>query len=320
MIEPVDTDAVSSQNNDDVMNHPVQDVIVPREKDLGDFSVRRVLPAAKHKLIGPFIFIDQMGPVQFKPGDGINVRPHPHIGLATVTYLFDGEFRHQDSLGTDQMIYPGAVNWMIAGRGITHSERTSAETRANGHHAFGIQTWVALPKSHETMEPAFEHHPRSTLPLVKQEGVKLRVILGHAFDQTSPVQVFSKMFYVDARLDAGKSVEVPIEFEERAAYVVEGSVSIDGQSYEAGRMLVFRVDTHAVLTAGENGARLMLAGGEPIDGPRFISWNFVASSKELIVKAHKDWQTADWEKGPFKLPPADKDEHIPLPDPAPPIQ
>jgi len=320
MTERGGADPVSDQNDDEVMNHPVQDVIVPRERDLGGFSVRRVLPAAKHKLIGPFIFFDQMGPAQFEPGEGINVRPHPHIGLATVTYLFDGEFRHQDSLGTDQMIYPGAVNWMIAGAGITHSERTSDETRAQGHRAFGIQTWVALPKSHESMPPAFEHLPRSTLPLIKQDGVKLRVILGHAFDQTSPVQVFSKMFYVDARLDAGKSVEVPIEYEERAAYIAEGSVSIDGQSYEAGRMLVFRVDTHAVLTAGGQGARLMLAGGEPIDGPRFISWNFVASDKDRIEQAHEDWRAADWENGPFKLPPGDSDEHIPLPDPAPSIQ
>ncbi|MFK7966798.1 MAG: pirin family protein [Burkholderiaceae bacterium] len=318
MIERTDPDPGSEL--DDELTHPVQDVIAPREKDLGGFTVRRVLPAVRHKLIGPFIFFDQMGPVTFSPGEGINVRPHPHIGLATVTYLFDGEFRHQDSLGTDQMIYPGAVNWMIAGRGITHSERTSDETRAQGHHAFGIQTWVALPKAHEQMAPAFEHHPRSSLPLIKEEGVKIRVILGHAFDQTAPVQVFSKMFYVDVRLEAGKSVEVPIEYEERAAYVVEGSVSIDGQAYDAGRMLVLRVDTHAVLTAGEQGARLMLAGGEPIDGPRFISWNFVASSQELIEQAHRDWRAADWANGPFKLPPGDQNEYIPLPDPAPSVQ
>lgn len=291
----------------------IESVIVPRARDLGSFEVRRVLPAAQHKMVGPFVFFDQMGPTDFEPGQGIDVRPHPHIGLATVTYLFDGEFRHRDSLGTDQMIYPGAVNWMVAGRGITHSERTSPETRAKGHHSSGIQTWVALPKAHEQMAPLFEHHSKSSLPLIKEPGRKLRIILGTAFDQTSPVRVFSEMFYVDARLDSGYPVEMPIEHQERSAYIVEGSVTMDGQAYESGRMLVFKAGAKAVLHAGDKGARLMLAGGEAMDGPRIVSWNFVASSQELIDQANQAWGKADWKNGQFQLPPGDDQEHIPLP-------
>ena len=289
-------------------------ILEPKSRDLGGFSVRRVLPSAQQRSVGPFVFFDAMGPADFAPGQGIDVRPHPHIGLATVTYLFDGEFRHQDSLGTDQMIYPGAVNWMVAGRGITHSERTSPETRAKGHQLSGIQTWVALPKSHEAMAPSFEHHSRSSLPLIKEPGRKLRVILGTAFDQTSPVQIFSPMFYVDARLEAGEDLEMPLEYEERAIYIYSGTIEINGQRHEAGRMLVLKPGVKVHLYVRDGPARLMLAGGDPLDGPRLVSWNFVASNQGMIDSAKKAWAEADWKNGQFSLPPGDNQEFIPLPD------
>lgn len=297
-----------------VHSEVIESIVVPRVRDLGGFQVRRVLPSAEQKSVGPFVFFDQMGPTEFPPGQGMDVRPHPHIGLATVTYLFDGEFRHQDSLGNDQMIYPGAVNWMVAGRGITHSERTSTQTREKGHKAFGIQVWVALPMSQETMAPRFEHHAKSTLPLLKEPGRKLRIILGTAFDQTSPVQIYSDMFYVDARLDRGCSVEVPIEYEERCIYIATGSVFVDGKRYESGRMLVLKPGARATAVANDHEARLILAGGAPLDSPRTLSWNFVASNPGLIDNAQQAWRDADWQAGQFKLPPGDNQEYTRLPD------
>ncbi len=298
-----------TERHDDI----IETVVTPRVRDLGGLEVRRVLPAAKCRAVGPFVFFDQVGPTPFEPGQGIDIRPHPHIGLATLTYLFEGEFQHRDSLGTDQMIYPGAVNLMVAGRGITHSERTSEETRAKGHRIAGIQIWVALPREQETIAPLFEHHAKSALPLLKEPGRKLRVVLGTAFDQTSPVRTFSEMFLVDARLDASYSVEVPIEHQQRCAYIVSGDVIVDGKPFEPGRMLVFRPGTGVKVTAADNEARLILAGGAPLESPRLLSWNFVASSQELIDQAASAWREADWINGPFRLPPGDDQEYIPLP-------
>ncbi len=292
----------------------VETLIVPRARDLGGFEVRRVLPSSKRQMVGPFIFFDQMGPACFAPGKGIDVRAHPHIGLATVTYLYSGELQHRDSLGTNQMIYPGAVNWMIAGRGITHSERTSAPTRQAAHDIFGIQTWVALPRSAEETDPGFEHCSAESLPTIEAEGAESRLILGSAYGQRAPVKTFSEMFYVDLKLAPGASLPLPDEHEERGVYIVEGSCSLAGTAYEPGQMLVFRSGAPVTMTAGEAGARLMLLGGETMDGPRFIWWNFVASSQDKLEAAKEAWRAGDWAHGRFQLPPDDKDEFIPLPD------
>ena len=293
---------------------PLETLIVPRAHDLGGFEVRRALPSAKRQMVGPFIFFDQAGPATFEAGEGIDVRPHPHIGLATVTYLYQGEFQHRDSLGTNQMVYPGEVNWMIAGRGITHSERTSPETRASSHALYGIQTWVALPLWHEEAEPGFEHHGEAALPFIEAEGKQARLILGSAYGERAPVKTFSEMFYVDVVLEAGAALPLPQEHEDRGAYVVEGTVEVAGERHESGRLLVFRPGDAITLTAGETGARVMLLGGEPLEGPRYISWNFVASSKDKIEAAKQAWREADWTNGPFRLPPGDEEEFIPLPD------
>lgn len=288
----------------------IDTLIIPRARDLGGFEVRRALPAPKRRLVGPFIFFDQMGPAEFVTGQGIDVRPHPHIGIATVTYLYKGEFQHRDSLGTDQMIYPGEVNWMIAGRGITHSERTSAETRAEeGNPLFGIQTWVALPDQDEDVAPAFEHHGKEALPFMEAEGKQVRLILGRAYGEQAPVKTFTDMFYADAVLEAGAMLPMPDDHEDRGVYVTEGSVSVAGQVFEAGRMMVFRPGDAITLKAGERGARLMLLGGETLNGPRYIWWNFVSSSKDKIEQAK-----ADWKAQRFELPPTDNQEFTPLPE------
>jgi len=288
--------------------------IVPRARDLGGFEVRRALPAPKRQMVGPFIFFDQMGPAEMLSGQGIDVRPHPHIGLGTVTYLFDGEFRHRDSLGTDQMIHPGAVNWMVAGRGITHSERTGEEARRNPRKVFGIQTWVALPETQEDMEPSFEHQPENALPTLDGEGKRLRLILGEAYGARSPVKTFTRMFYADALLAPGARLPLPDGHEDRGVHVLEGSVEIAGDRFEAGRMLVFRPGDAMSVRAGEQGARLMLLGGDTLGGPRHIWWNFVASSREKIEAAREAWTKADWAHGQFRLPPGDEDEYIPIPE------
>ena len=292
----------------------IETLIVPRARDLGGFEVRRALPAPRRQMVGPFIFFDQMGPAEFLTGEGIDVRPHPHIGLGTVTYLYQGEFHHRDSLGTDQMIYPGEVNWMVAGKGVTHSERTSAETRQNPSSLFGIQTWVALPESAEDAAPAFEHHGSDALPLLEAEGKRLRLILGHGWGERAPVSTFSEMFYADIRLDPGARLPLPDEHEDRGLYITEGAVEVAGQRFEAGQMMVFRTGDAITVTAGETGARLMALGGETLGGPRYIWWNFVASSRERIEAAKSAWAAGDWQNGPFRLPPGDEDEHIPLPD------
>jgi redox-sensitive bicupin YhaK (pirin superfamily) len=283
-------------------------VIDARPRDLGSLTVRRVLPSVKRRLIGPFIFFDHMGPAVFVPGAGVDVRPHPHIALATVTYLFDGEIVHRDSLGFTQPIRPGDVNWMTAGRGIAHSERSSPEQRRSGARVHGIQSWVALPSREEECDPSFAHHPEATLPRITRPGVELRVIAGNAYGAVAPVAVLSPTLYVAAALETGATVTLPDEHAERAAYIVEGSVLCDEREHSVGTMLVFRRGAPAKLTAN-TAARVMLLGGAPLEGPRHIYWNFVSSSKERIEQAKQDWKA-----GRFPKIPGDDQDFIPLPD------
>jgi redox-sensitive bicupin YhaK (pirin superfamily) len=289
------------------MSHPVIAVIDSRDRDLGGFSVRRVLPAAQLRTVGPFVFFDHMGPARFPAGEGINVRPHPHIGLATVTYLFEGEILHRDSLGIEQPIRPGDVNWMTAGRGIVHSERTSPDVRSTAHGLHGIQSWIGLPLADEEAEPSFFHHPADSLPEISHGATTLRLIAGSAFGHTAPAKTFSKMFYLDAPLPAGASVALPDDHPERAIYVVEGSVSIAGETYSSGQMIVVAPGADVTIDAvGES--RTMLLGGEPMDGPRHIWWNFVSSSKERIEQAKQDWANDRFDRVPGES------EFIPLPE------
>ncbi|SLN35951.1 Pirin [Falsiruegeria litorea R37] len=291
----------------------IETVIVPRARDLGGFEVRRALPAPKRQMVGPFIFFDQMGPVEFLTGQGIDVRPHPHIGLATVTYLYKGKLHHRDSLGTDQWIEPGAVNWMVAGHGVTHSERTDEEARQSPLSMFGIQTWVALPDKLEDTPATFEHVGANDLPEIEGEGKTVRLILGDAYGEHAPVSTPTEMFYADAVLDPGAAIPMPDNHEDRGLYVVSGSVTIAGQEFETGQMVVFRPGDRISAKAGATGARLMLLGGATMNGPRHIWWNFVASSKERIEAAKEAWRAGDWMHGRFQLPPGDDQEFIPLP-------
>jgi redox-sensitive bicupin YhaK (pirin superfamily) len=292
----------------------VSRVIRARTRDLGGFSVRRVLPTTEHRLVGPFIFWDHMGPASFEPTHGLDVRPHPHIGLATVTYLFEGELVHKDTLGSDQSIQPGAVNWMTAGRGIAHSERTSPQARTRGSRMHGIQSWVALPLDREETEPSFHHHPASTLPETSLEGVRLRVLAGVAYGLTSPARVSSPMFYVEAALPAATRIALPEGYEERAAYVAEGAVVCDGgtisedRTVSEGEMIVVAPGVDVVLSA-LGPSRVMLLGGARLDGERHIWWNFVSSSKERIDQAKRDWT-----EGRFGKIPGDDVDFIPLPE------
>jgi redox-sensitive bicupin YhaK (pirin superfamily) len=291
----------------------IETLIVPRARDIGGFEVRRALPAPRRQMVGPFIFFDQMGPAEVLTWQGIDVRPHPHIGLGTVTYLYEGEFQHRDSLSTDQMIYPGAVNWMVAGRGVTHSERTSEATRKGQSRLFGIQTWVALPEQAEEREASFEHHGQEALPVLEGEGKQLRLIMGRGWGAEAPVSRFSEIFYADVTMQAGAKLPLPDDHEDRGVYVTQGSVMVAGELFEAGRMMIFRPGDAITLTAGEQGARLMALGGETLNGPRYIWWNFVASSREKIEAAKADWAAGEWQTGRFQLPPGDDDEFIPLP-------
>ena len=290
----------------------IETLIIPRARDLGGFEVRRALPAPKRQMVGPFIFFDQMGPAEFLPTRGMDVRPHPHIGLATISYLYRGRMHHRDSLGTDQWIEPGAVNWMVAGQGITHSERTDDETQVDPMPFFGIQTWVALPEEAEETAPQFEHAPMNKLPFIEGEGKSVRLILGSAYGEKAPVKTFSEMFYADVILQAGASIPMPDEHEDRGVYVVEGEVEISGDRFEAGQMMILRPGD-AVSAKATTNARLMILGGETMRGPRHIWWNFVATSQEKIDAAKEAWREGDWEHGRFQLPPADRDEFIPLP-------
>jgi redox-sensitive bicupin YhaK (pirin superfamily) len=281
-------------------------VLKPHTKDLGEFQVRRLLPAFPTKMIGPFIFFDHMGPVILAPGGGVDVRPHPHIGLATVTYLFEGALVHRDSLGSVQRIAPGDVNWMTAGDGIVHSERSPDDERPMGPRLHGIQTWVALPKAHECAKPEFSHHPRATLPMIEQPGVEMRLIAGTAFGQRAPVRTYSEMFYIAVRTEAGSRVELPPEHEERGVYVVEGEVQVAGQRVEPFHLAVIAAGESVEIRA-DTPARLMLLGGAKMDGDRFIWWNFVASSKELIEAAKRRWSEQRFAPVPGET------EWIPLP-------
>ena len=291
----------------------IETVIVPRARDLGGFEVRRALPSQTRQMVGPFIFFDQMGPAEFLTGQGIDVRPHPHIGLATVTYLLKGRIHHRDSLGTDQWIEPGAVNWMLAGQGITHSERMDGIMRAKPHSLFGLQTWIALPKDREDDPAAFLHTAADDLPVLEGEGKSVRLILGSVWGETAPIKTPSEMFYADALLEAGSSIPLPDNHEDRGVYILAGSVTVGGESFDAGRMLVFRPGDRISAKAGEQGARLMLLGGATMDGPRHIWWNFVASSQDRIDAAKEAWRAGDWAHGRFQLPPTDNAEFIPAP-------
>ena len=292
----------------------IETLIVPRSRDLGGFEVRRALPAPKRQMVGPFIFFDQAGPAEFLTGQGVDVRPHPHTGLGTVTYLFRGDFHHRDSTGADQIIRPGELNWMVAGRGVSHSERTTAAARSGPNSLFGIQTWLALPDRDEDMEPMFEHHGRDALPMIEDAGVSVRLVLGEAWGARAPARMFSETFYADAKRDPGRRLPMPDDHEDRGIYIVEGSIRVAGQAFEAGRMMVFRPGDRITVEAGERGARLMLLGGATLPGPRYIWWNFVASSRERIEQAKADWRAGKWGEGRFDLPVDDRDEHIPLPD------
>ena len=285
----------------------IETIIEPRPHDLGGFGVRRVLPSAGHRSVGPFVFFDEAGPANFAPGEGIDVRPHPHIGLATVTYLFTGEILHRDSLGRVQAIRPGDVNWMTAGRGIVHSERSSPEARAAGGPLHGIQSWVALPEADEESEPEFHHHPADSLPVIARDGARLRLIAGTAYGETAPVRTFSEMFYLEADLAPGGSLELLEEHAERAVYLVEGAVALHGENFSAGRMIAFNPGTSITLEA-KDGAKLMLLGGAALDGPRTVWWNFVSSDPARIEAAKRDWA-----EGRFAEVPGET-EFIPLPE------
>ena len=283
-------------------------VIVPRTRDLGDgFQVRRALPAIEKRAVGPFVFFDQMGPMRLAAGHGLDVRPHPHIGLATITYLFSGEILHRDSLGTVQPIRPGEVNWMTAGRGIVHSERTPKHLRAAGPVAFGIQIWIGLPAAQEEVEPSFVHFKAPDLPVL--DG-GLRLVAGSLRGAHSPVPTFSPMFYAVAELAPGASVTVPAEHEERAAYVAQGEAEIGSQRFPAGQLLVFERGKE-IRIQSTSSSRILLLGGEPLDGQRHMWWNFVSSRQERIAQA-----AADWKAGRFAPVPGET-EFIPLPDNAP---
>ncbi|MGQ0565114.1 MAG: pirin family protein [Gemmobacter sp.] len=292
----------------------IETVIVPRARDLGGFEVRRALPSAARQMVGPFIFFDQMGPAEFLTGQGIDVRAHPHIGLGTVTYLMRGRIHHRDSLGTDQWIEPGAVNWMLAGQGITHSERTDGAARAAPMSLFGLQTWLALPQGHEDDPAEFVHTPAAALPVMTGEGKEVRLILGTAWGERSPVALPLDLFYVDAVLDPWAAIPLPDDHEDRGAYVLSGEVTVSGQTFPAGQMLVFRPGDRISLRAGDAGARVMLLGGATMDGPRYIWWNFVASSRDRIDAAREAWRAGDWAHGRFRLPPGDDAEWIPAPE------
>ena len=300
-------------DNDPVLGDPqscdaLELVIVPRTRDLGDgFQVRRALPHGRRQMVGPFIFFDHFGPVQMIPGQGMDVRPHPHIGLATVTYLFDGSIMHRDSEGNIREIQPGAMNLMTAGRGITHSERTPDVQRANGQKMLGLQSWIALPKGLEEIDPTFQHFGAEVLPTVQDTGFTARVIAGSAFGKSASVKMVSPWFYVEVALQAGFSVPLDADHEERAIYVVDGEIEIAGDRYEGPRMLIFRPGDRITVTARRD-TRMMFLGGDALEGPRYVWWNFVSSSQERIEQAKQDWKSNRFAHVP------NEHEFIPLPE------
>lgn len=286
----------------------IETLIVPRAVDLGEMQVRRALPSRKRQMVGPFIFFDQMGPAEFITNQGIDVRPHPHINLSTLTYLFEGEIMHRDSLGTEQAIKPGAVNWMRAGRGIVHSERTRDELRQSGQNLFGIQTWLALPESHEEGEPGFLHHAADKLPLIDADGINARIIAGEAFGEKSPLKTASEAVYADIQLDTGARAPIDPTYAERALYTISGTLEIAGDTFEPGQLLVLHPGDEITVTA-KTPARFMLFGGAPMNAPRYIWWNFVSSRLERIEQAKEEWAN-----GIFDTVPGDEEEFIPLPE------
>jgi redox-sensitive bicupin YhaK (pirin superfamily) len=288
------------------MDSVIETLVHARPRDLGGFTVGRALPSPQRRLVGPFVFFDHMGPVAFDPGHGIDVRPHPHIGLATVTYLLEGEIVHRDSLGFEQPIRPGDVNWMVAGRGIVHSERTSPERREHGQKLHGLQAWVALPDSTQECEPQFYHHPAASLPRIVRPGAELRLIAGHAYGERSPVAVASPTFYLQAQLAAAAELKLTDEHEERAVYIVSGRVRVGDDELEARSLAVLRPGAAVSVSAIEPSC-VMLLGGAPV-GERFVEWNFVSNSQERIARAK-----AAWRERRFPVVPGDSVEYIPLP-------
>ena len=281
--------------------------IPAREADIGGMHVKRLLPWFKRRMLGPFIFLDHMGPAEYGIGEGLDVRPHPHIGLATVTYLFDGEIIHRDTLGSHQAITPGAVNWMTAGQGISHSERTGTNERGHLHNVHGLQTWVALPKEFEEKSPEFFHYEAGTLPFLDLKGVQLKLIAGEAFGMTSPTKTYSPLFYVEVKMQAGATLELPPEYRERGAYIIQGNVRIGGEAIQQQTLPVFLPEGYVKIEA-ETDAHLVLLGGEPLPEKRFIWWNFVSTSQERIEQAK-----ADWTAGKFGIIPGDANDALPLP-------
>lgn len=282
-------------------------IIVPKVHDLGGFQVRRAVPTLQARSIGPFVFVDQMGPAVFEPGRGIDVRPHPHIGLATVTFLWAGTITHRDTLGSDQDITPGDVNWMTAGRGIAHSERSPLALREGPHPAHGMQTWVALPKASEEVAPEFHHHAAAALPQIERGGARLRLIAGRAWGEESPVRVFSEIINVAIDLAADAETTIEADHAERALYLLDGEAQLDGVDIPSRHLAVLDPGARARLRA-KTPLKAMLLGGEPLDGPRHLWWNFVSSSKERIEQAKQDWL-----HGRFGTIAGD-DEFIPLPE------
>lgn len=290
---------------------PLDLIVVPRTHELVEnFEIRRALPTRRRRMVGPFIFFDQMGPHVFTSGAGLDLDPHPHIGLSTVTYLYEGSLLHRDSVGSVQPIQPGDVNWMTAGRGIVHSERTAPDTRQRESPLFGVQCWVALPQAHEEKEPDFHHSRKHDLPVLEGEGVTARVIAGRFHSQQSPVPTLSELFQVDIVLEPGARIDIPAEYPEQAIYIAQGVLDLgsDG-TFESGQLLVLKEGRNVTLAvSGSEPARLMLVGGEPMDGPRYISWNFVSSSVDRIEQAREDWRNQRFDRVPGET------GFIPMPD------
>jgi redox-sensitive bicupin YhaK (pirin superfamily) len=286
----------------------IDTIIVPRLRDIGAFKVRRSLPAAERQMVGPFIFLDHFGPAEMISSEQFDVRPHPHIGLATVTYLYDGTIVHRDSIGSEQAIHPGDLNWMTAGRGIAHSERGPQELRGKTVRSYGFQMWVALPKDREETAPTFFHHGKDTLPLITGDGASVRLAVGSLYGERAPVATLTEMFFADATLVQGATLPLDAGHEERAAYLAEGTVEIGGDVFEPGRLIVFKPGEGMAIKA-LTPARFLLLGGAPMDGHRHIWWNFVSSSKERIEAAK-----ADWKNGRFDKVFGDEKDFIPLPE------
>lgn len=287
----------------------IEGIVIPRTRDVGGLNVERVLPVARRRMVGPFIFFDQMGPSMLDVGDGLDVKPHPHIGLSTVTYLFEGQVRHRDSLGEDRIIKPGELNLMTAGRGVVHSERTPEDDRQKKQSIYGIQSWLALPEKYEDKAPSFEHFGIDALPKVDEDGLKMRVILGEYMGLRSPVKTWGEPFYVDASLAPGAALSMDAFAEERAVYVVSGHLEVDGTVFDDQRLLVIKEGLSVTLRNPTDApVRLLLLGGDMSDGPRHIWWNFVSSRKERIEQAKEEWRT-----GKFDIVPGDPDDFVPLP-------